>query len=127
MGPPLLPGVCARWVVSAAGRIRRPAETCVLVCAIYRHGRGSPTPPTPVERITRHTVTMPELPEVEQLVLFLQERAVGHTVAAVSPVAINVLKPYQPSPSALGGLTVLSVTRHGKFLDLDIDGLHLVI
>jgi formamidopyrimidine-DNA glycosylase len=70
---------------------------------------------------------MPELPEVEQLALFLDERAVGHAVAAVFPAAINVLKTYQPPPSALGGLTVRGVSRHGKFLDLDIDGLHLVI
>jgi formamidopyrimidine-DNA glycosylase len=70
---------------------------------------------------------MPELPEVEQLVLFLHERAVGHAIAAVNPTAINVLKTYKPSPSALAGLTVRSVTRHGKFLDLDVDGLHLVV
>ncbi len=70
---------------------------------------------------------MPELPEVEQLVLYLQEHAVGRAVAAVSPVAVNVLKTYRPPPSALAGLTVRGVRRHGKFLDLDVDGLHLVI
>jgi formamidopyrimidine-DNA glycosylase len=70
---------------------------------------------------------MPELPEVEQLVLFLHERAVGHVVASVSPVAINVLKTYNPPPSALAGLTLRSVSRRGKFLDLDVDGLHLVM
>lgn len=70
---------------------------------------------------------MPELPEVEQLVLFLRNRAVGHAVAMISPTAINVLKTFRPAPSALAGLTVRSVTRHGKFLDLDVDGLHLVI
>src|SRR4051794_11748133 len=70
---------------------------------------------------------MPELPEVEQLALFLRERAVGHVVASIAPVAVNVLKTYNPPPSALAGLTVTSVTRYGKFLDLDVDGLHLVL
>jgi formamidopyrimidine-DNA glycosylase len=70
---------------------------------------------------------MPELPEVEQLVLFLRERAVGHVIASVAPVAVNVLKTYKPSPTALAGLTVQSVSRHGKFLDLDVSGLHLVL
>ena len=70
---------------------------------------------------------MPEMPEVEQLVIFLRERAVGHVVAAVTPVAVNVLKTYNPPPSSLAGLTLDGVHRHGKFLDLDVSGLHLVL
>jgi formamidopyrimidine-DNA glycosylase len=69
---------------------------------------------------------MPELPEVEALVAFLRERAVGSVVAAVEVAAVNVLKTFDPPPSALQGLTVTGVTRHGKFIDLDVDGLHLV-
>jgi formamidopyrimidine-DNA glycosylase len=37
-----------------------------------------------------------------------------------------VLKTYDPPPTALAGLAVSAVARHGKFLDLDVDGLHLV-
>ena len=70
---------------------------------------------------------MPELPEVEALAAFLTERAAGHVVAAVWPVAINVLKTYDPPPASLGGLTVGRTVRRGKFLDIDIDGLHLVV
>ncbi|GAA3143679.1 Fpg/Nei family DNA glycosylase [Nonomuraea roseoviolacea] len=70
---------------------------------------------------------MPELPEVESLAGFLRERAVGRTVLAVDVVAIQALKTFDPPVSALGGLTVTGVSRHGKFLDLDCDGLHLVI
>lgn len=70
---------------------------------------------------------MPEMPEVEQLMIFLRQRAVGHVVAAATPVAVNVLKTYAPPPSALAGLTIDGVERHGKFLDLDIGGLHLVL
>ncbi|RKS80316.1 formamidopyrimidine-DNA glycosylase [Motilibacter peucedani] len=70
---------------------------------------------------------MPELPEVEALARFLTERAVGHVVARVDVAAINVLKTYSPPITSLGGLAVESVTRHGKFLDIDVSGLHLVI
>jgi formamidopyrimidine-DNA glycosylase len=70
---------------------------------------------------------VPELPEVEQLAIFLRERAVGRVVASVQPVAINVLKTYTPPPSALAGLSLGGVTRWGKFLDLEIGGLHLVL
>jgi formamidopyrimidine-DNA glycosylase len=70
---------------------------------------------------------MPELPEVESLAAFLRENAVGRAVARVDVVAISCLKTYDPPITALSGLTITDVTRHGKFLDLDVDGLHLVI
>lgn len=70
---------------------------------------------------------MPELPEVEALAAFLRERAVGQVVARVDVAAISVLKTYDPPVTSLGGLTVIGVGRHGKFLDLDCDGLHLVV
>ncbi len=69
---------------------------------------------------------MPELPEVEGLVAFLRERAVGRVVAGVEVGAISVLKTYDPPPQALAGLEVTGADRHGKWLDLDVDGLHLV-
>ena len=37
-----------------------------------------------------------------------------------------MLKTYDPPPTALRGLTVSGVHRHGKCLDLDVDGVHLV-
>ena len=70
---------------------------------------------------------MPELPEVESLVAFLREHAVGRVVARVDVAAISALKTYDPPVTSLHGLTVTGVTRRGKFLDLDVDGLHLVI
>ncbi|MEU6673736.1 DNA-formamidopyrimidine glycosylase family protein [Streptomyces sp. NPDC046925] len=69
---------------------------------------------------------MPELPEVEALRAFLAEHLVGHEIVRVMPVAISVLKTYDPPIDALEGRTVTAVARHGKFLDLDADGLHLV-
>ncbi|MFD0656974.1 DNA-formamidopyrimidine glycosylase family protein [Thermocatellispora tengchongensis] len=69
---------------------------------------------------------MPELPEVESLADFLRAHAVGQTVASVEVVAFQALKTVDPPVTALGGLTVTGVARHGKFLDLDCDGLHFV-
>lgn len=69
---------------------------------------------------------MPEMPEVESLRTFLTERLVGHVVARVDLAAFSALKTFNPPLSALHGLEVTDVARHGKFLDLDVDGLHLV-
>ena len=70
---------------------------------------------------------MPELPEVEALVSFLRRRAVGRVVARVDAPGIHVLKTYDPPVTSLAGLEITAVTRHGKFLDLDVSGLHLVV
>jgi formamidopyrimidine-DNA glycosylase len=69
---------------------------------------------------------MPELPEVESLAEFLRDQAVGRSVAAVDVVAFQALKTVDPPVTSLTGLTVTGVTRHGKFLDLDCDGIHFI-
>ncbi|SCK14308.1 formamidopyrimidine-DNA glycosylase [Streptomyces sp. ScaeMP-e48] len=68
---------------------------------------------------------MPELPEVEALRVFLDGHLAGKEIARVLPLAISVLKTYDPPLSALDGTTVTSVARHGKFLDIEAGGLHL--
>ncbi|GAA1933326.1 Fpg/Nei family DNA glycosylase [Kitasatospora viridis] len=70
---------------------------------------------------------MPELPEVEALSAFLTEHLVGREIAKVLPVAINVLKTYDPPLSALEGRTVSAVGRRGKFLVLTAGDLYLAI
>jgi len=70
---------------------------------------------------------MPELPEVEALARLLDTRAVGRVVARVDVAAISVLKTYDPPVASLAGLPIVGVSRHGKFLDLDVSGLHLVM
>ena len=70
---------------------------------------------------------MPELPEVEALALDLRGRLDGHAVAAVHIAAFSALKTFDPPLSALEGLLVEDVTRHGKFLDISVGGLHLVM
>jgi formamidopyrimidine-DNA glycosylase len=70
---------------------------------------------------------VPELPEVEGLAAFLRERMTDRVVARVEVGALNVLKTYDPPPTALHGLLVSGVDRHGKWLDVDVDGIHLAI
>ena len=70
---------------------------------------------------------MPELPEVQGLVDFLDERLSGLAVESLELASFTVLKTVDPPPQALAGAPVDGVHRHGKFLDIDCDGTHLVI
>ncbi|MDA3646064.1 Fpg/Nei family DNA glycosylase [Saccharopolyspora indica] len=69
---------------------------------------------------------MPELPEVEALAQHLRDNAVGRTVVRVDVASMSVLKTASPPWTELHGRTVTAAARHGKYLDLDCDGLHLV-
>ena len=69
---------------------------------------------------------MPELPEVQALVDFLREATNGLAIVAVELGSISVLKTYDPAPSSLHGLPINNVARHGKFIDIEAEGLHLV-
>ncbi|MDQ1734095.1 MAG: formamidopyrimidine-DNA glycosylase [Pseudonocardiales bacterium] len=69
---------------------------------------------------------MPELPEIEALAAFLRENAVGRVVVRSDVAAFSAVKTFDPPLTALNGLTVTGARRHGKFLDLEVDGLHLV-
>lgn len=68
---------------------------------------------------------MPELPEVEALRAFLDERLRGRAVAAAQLMAFSALKTYDPPLDSLLGLEIDGVRRHGKFLDVEAQGIHL--
>ena len=70
---------------------------------------------------------MPELPEVQALAADLATRLADRAIARLDVVAFAALKTFAPPPSALQGLFVDGVGRRGKFLDIQVDGLHLVI
>ncbi len=70
---------------------------------------------------------MPELPEVESLVRFLDERTAGRTVTAARVMAISALKTYEPSLDELVGRSVVGWTRRGKFLAMDTGGVWLAV
>lgn len=65
---------------------------------------------------------MPELPEVEALREYLAEAMTGRRIASVTPVAVSVLKTYDPPVDRLVGRECAAVERHGKFLDLGMEG-----
>ena len=70
---------------------------------------------------------MPELPEVEALALDLRGRLDGRAIATVHLAAFSALKTYDPPVTALHGTLVDDVRRHGKFLDIEASGLHVVL
>lgn len=70
---------------------------------------------------------MPELPEVEALARDLDGRLRDRAIVRVDVVAFSSLKTYDPPITSLTGGLVDGVTRHGKFLDIDVSGTHLVI
>ncbi|GGD73779.1 Fpg/Nei family DNA glycosylase [Microbacterium murale] len=70
---------------------------------------------------------MPEMPEVQGLVAFLGERAVGRTITRTSVGNIAALKTFDPPNTALHGAEITASARHGKFIILSCgDDLHLV-
>lgn len=70
---------------------------------------------------------MPELPEVEALARFLRRRVTGLRVADVTLASLSALKTFSPSLEDVAGRRVMGVQRHGKFLDLEVEGgLHVV-
>jgi formamidopyrimidine-DNA glycosylase len=70
---------------------------------------------------------MPELPEVTALAADLDGRLSGRVIERLSIVAFSALKTFDPPVDALQGLTISGVTRHGKFLDITVGSLHVVI
>ena len=63
---------------------------------------------------------------MESLVADLRGRLDGRAFARVLPVALSALKTFDPPVDALAGSFVDGVSRHGKFLDIEAGGLHLV-
>ena len=70
---------------------------------------------------------MPELPEVEALAEHLRTHATARPVARADLASMTALKTFDPPLSALTGRLVTGASRHGKFLDVHLDGLHLVV
>jgi formamidopyrimidine-DNA glycosylase len=70
---------------------------------------------------------MPELPEVEALCRSFDSRLRGRVVARVVVRSVAALKTFDPQITALEGLAVRGCTRRGKFLDLALPPLHLVV
>ncbi len=70
---------------------------------------------------------VPELPEVNALAADLGARLSGRTLGRFDVISFAVLKTFDPPTSALAGRTIHGVTRHGKFLDVTIGELHVIM
>jgi formamidopyrimidine-DNA glycosylase len=70
---------------------------------------------------------VPELPEVHALVTDLGARLTGRRVDRLDMVSFAALKTFDPPVSAVNGGIIRGVTRHGKFLDLVVDDLHVIL
>lgn len=70
---------------------------------------------------------MPELPEVAALAADLGGRLDGRVVQRLQVLAFPALKTYDPPAEALAGARITGVDRHGKFLDLRVGELHLIL
>jgi formamidopyrimidine-DNA glycosylase len=70
---------------------------------------------------------VPELPEVESLARFLDERLAGKSIAKARVAHIAALKTFDPPIDALEGRTVVRVTRRGKYITLDTGGVFLTL
>jgi formamidopyrimidine-DNA glycosylase len=69
---------------------------------------------------------MPELPELQALAEFLNDRARGIRVERCELAAIAALKTFDPPLDVLIGRTFTSCTRRGKYLCADLEGTWLV-
>ncbi|MFJ2759291.1 Fpg/Nei family DNA glycosylase [Nocardioides sp. NPDC087217] len=70
---------------------------------------------------------MPELPEVEALAEDLRGRLDGRAITKVHVAQFSALKTYDPPLTAVEGTLIDNVTRHGKFIDIEASGVHLVL
>lgn len=70
---------------------------------------------------------MPELPEVEALARFLDDKAAGAVIERAELAAFAALKTFDPPLDALHGLAVTGCGRRGKFLLLHAEPLWLVL
>ena len=77
---------------------------------------------------------MPELPEVHALAADLENRLHGHVIDRLDITSFAALKTFDPPVSALHGMLVAGVGRHGKFLDVTVvpedeggSSLHLIV
>jgi len=70
---------------------------------------------------------MPELPEVQALTQFLDQRARGLTVDRCELAAIAALKTFDPPLESLVGRTISSCSRIGKYVCINFDDTWLVV
>ena len=69
---------------------------------------------------------MPEMPEVQGLVDFLDSSLTGLRFTRVTMASFAALRTFDPASGDLQGAEVTQVLRHGKFVDIATDEIRLV-
>ena len=70
---------------------------------------------------------MPESPEVEALARFLDGEVTGREARSVDVLEFRAVKTRETPPSSLVGASFTGARRHGKHIELTLDGRSLVI
>jgi formamidopyrimidine-DNA glycosylase len=70
---------------------------------------------------------MPELPEVQALTVALGQHLAGRTIERCELASFSALKTVDPPLDALSSRAVTNVSRRGKFVVIEADGLFLVV
>lgn len=70
---------------------------------------------------------MPESPEVEALARFLDGEASGREIRAVDVLEFRAIKTRAAPPSSVAGRTITGAARHGKHVEILLDGPSLVV
>ncbi|MGI8941389.1 MAG: DNA-formamidopyrimidine glycosylase family protein [Actinomycetota bacterium] len=70
---------------------------------------------------------MPELPELQALAERLTSALAGKVLASADVLQFSALKTVAPSPFDLAGKTVARIGRRAKYLDFDLDDVHVLI
>ena len=70
---------------------------------------------------------MPELPEVEALTRFLDEKCAGKTISRIEVAALSALKTFDPPIDSLRGSKIEGVSRRGKYLLFDVSPAWIIL
>ena len=106
---------------------RGTQRTSSAPCARLRRGPTARGPATLLGTRRILSPAMPELPEVEALCRSFDARLRGRVVSRVTVRSVAVLKTFDPPVNALEGLAFDGCIRRGKFLDLALPPLHVVV
>jgi formamidopyrimidine-DNA glycosylase len=70
---------------------------------------------------------MPELPEIQALAERIEAQLSGAELVQLEPLSFSALKTVAPSPADVLGKRLTSVGRRGKYLDVSLESVHLLV
>lgn len=70
---------------------------------------------------------MPELPEIQALAERIEAQLSDAVLVQLDPLSFSALKTVAPSPADVVGKRLTSVGRRGKYLDMSLQSVHLLV